>query len=189
MNVEGAQREPMPLTEEWPVTAIRGFSGKPFDGADPESWEFDIEDVARGLSLTCRFGGQLPRFYSVAEHSVIVSSLVEANGGDARTVMAGLLHDAHEAFYGDVPHPFKILVPEYVALMDRFDRALEAKIGLTTRQTESDLVVLADRSAFMDEWEEFFGSGDEITRGMGPEESRIAFLARYSEVKTRMEAG
>jgi 5'-deoxynucleotidase YfbR-like HD superfamily hydrolase len=45
--------------------------------------------------------------YSVAQHSVIVSELVEQRGGDAEDAFAALMHDATEAYLGDMPHPLK----------------------------------------------------------------------------------
>ena len=74
-----------------------------FEFAHPEKYRFTIEEIAHGLSHLCRFGG-LGKWYSVAEHSVHVSRLLD---GDDRIV--GLLHDAHEPYTGgDIARPIKL---------------------------------------------------------------------------------
>ncbi len=75
-----------------------------------------ISDVANGLALTVRYGGQMNinSFYSVAEHSWHLSCYAERQGKNPVTCMAVLLHDAAEAYLGDIPRPLKRLIgPEY----------------------------------------------------------------------------
>src|SRR6202042_2288183 len=72
---------------------------------DPAQW--DAGDIARALANQCRFGGHSRVFYSVAQHCVIVSRAVEERGGDVEDVLAALMHDAGEAYLGDMPHPIK----------------------------------------------------------------------------------
>lgn len=68
---------------------------------------FDIEDVAHALSMLCRYTGHCPFFYSVAEHSVIVSDEVLRLGGSDKDGLQALLHDAAEAYIADVSQPLK----------------------------------------------------------------------------------
>jgi 5'-deoxynucleotidase YfbR-like HD superfamily hydrolase len=86
------------------IQTLSGRRVNPFD-ASPE--DIDPADIARALSHLCRFGGHSRAFYSVAQHSVIVSDLLEQTGAPPEEIMAALLHDAAEAYLGDLPHPLK----------------------------------------------------------------------------------
>jgi hypothetical protein len=116
-------------------------SGQHFYPKDPEGSVFDIADIAHALSLTCRFAGHCNRFYSVAEHSVLVAQLAESSGAG----LWGLLHDASEAYLVDIPRPIKYL-PEmagYRALESRTTAAILESFGL--RGPEPATVKEADR--------------------------------------------
>jgi hypothetical protein len=97
-----------------------------------------IRDIAAHLSKICRFAGATQVFYSVAQHSVLVSNLMAEYGPHAQ--MYGLLHDAHEAYIGDIPQPVKDLLNrslglggEWLPLYDLtgdLDRAIHTRAGL-----------------------------------------------------------
>lgn len=92
--------EPCHLIQVWGGES-RGFV--PFDVLDPQPEDIHIETIARALSKICRFNGQCNYFYSVAQHSIHVSGLCY-NSDEA---LYGLLHDASEAYLGDVVQPLK----------------------------------------------------------------------------------
>ncbi len=96
--------------------------GTLFDLLDPAGSHFTINDIAHGLGRVCRFAGHTNRFYSVAEHSVLVARLVPPE--HAR---AALLHDASEAFIGDVTRPLKALLPDYRAIEARIEDAIASR--------------------------------------------------------------
>jgi len=77
-------------------------SGIRFYPFDPRPEEVHIEDIAAALSKICRFNGHCREFYSVAEHSVRVSRIC-----DPQDALWGLLHDAAEAYVGDMVRPIK----------------------------------------------------------------------------------
>lgn len=81
---------------------IMTHTGKKFRPFSPRIEDIDIEDIAHALSNLCRFNGHTSKFYSVAEHSILVSELCPDE-----LKLKGLLHDAAEAYLGDVPSPLK----------------------------------------------------------------------------------
>lgn len=99
---------------------IETFSGIRFYLDDPE---FSHADIAHTLSMNCRYNGHCNKFYSVAEHSMLVSALVDELGGNEQQMLEALLHDATEAYLTDVPAPFKQLLPDW----QKIDKALEVK--------------------------------------------------------------
>lgn len=108
---------------------------------NPKYPEFDIEDIAHGLSNICRFGGQSQEFYSVAEHSIIVSHLTDGNP------LEGLLHDASEAYLMDIPSPIKATLPDYKRLEGYIQKMLCQEYGI--QYPFSEETHLADRQALV----------------------------------------
>jgi uncharacterized protein len=100
-------------------TRIMLASGTLFDIVDPEGSAFSLTDIAHGLGRVCRFAGHTNRFYSVAEHCCHVARLVPMQYG-----RAALLHDASEAFIGDVTRPLKALLPDYQVIEARIEDAI-----------------------------------------------------------------
>lgn len=78
------------------------YSGINFYHLDPSPEEVSLDDIAHALSNTCRFAGHVMEFYSVAEHSVLVSRNLPDH-----LRLQGLLHDATEAYVNDLPSPLK----------------------------------------------------------------------------------
>ena len=66
-----------------------------------------LDDVAHALAYSSRYNGHGREFYSIAQHSVLVSQLLEKQGQSRRTQAWGLMHDAAEAYLGDVVTPLK----------------------------------------------------------------------------------
>lgn len=104
------------------------FTGNKFWPLDPRQEEVFIEDIAHALSMICRFGGHCIKFYSVAQHSCLVAELVETI--EPKLAFAALLHDAAEAYSGDVIRPIKRSNPEIGKAELAIETVIAAKYGL-----------------------------------------------------------
>lgn len=104
---------------------MQTYTGKKFWPLDPRPEEICIEDIAHALSLLCRYGGHCLRFYSVAEHSLHVSSLCSQENK-----LWALLHDAAEAYLVDIPRPIKQYLPKYEQIENKLIVAIGDKFGL-----------------------------------------------------------
>lgn len=101
-------------------------SGKLIDLLNPTPEMISLEDIALALSNYCRFGGHLTSHYSVAEHSILVWQLCPSS-----LKPAALLHDAAEAYLGDVIKPLKNLIGEtYKHLEDKWTKVIFDKYGV-----------------------------------------------------------
>lgn len=87
-------------------SSIKTWTGR-IDPLNPSINEINIEDIAHALSRQCRYNGHCDGFLSVARHSIWVSERLEAQGFDTQTQLTGLLHDAAEAYLGDLVRPLK----------------------------------------------------------------------------------
>lgn len=110
------------------------YSGGRFYVLNPRAEDVDLDDLAHALSNQCRFNGHTKEFYSVAQHSVMVEEALYLNTLGLMTRMHGLLHDAAEAYMGDVTRPIKAVIESLApgiikgindkieaAILDRFD--------------------------------------------------------------------
>lgn len=159
-------------------------SGGRFSFADIMDNEVKIEDVASALSKMCRFGGHCPEFYSVAQHSVIVSHLVPH-----AHALSALLHDATEAYVQDVVRPVKRQLPEYSLLESKVAELINATFDVWT---EHPSVKVADNQALYAEAMNFFGSVegwqlDEFAIDLSidvwePRTAETMFLHRFAEL-------
>lgn len=175
---------------------IQTFSGIQFYPLDPRPEDIDIEDIGHGLSNICRYGGQVDKFYSVAEHCFLMSHAVPR-----RFALEALLHDAAEAYVGDMVRPLKMMMPDFQRAEDKILQVIFKKFSvLTALQTNTSVVSLsravkeADSRILLDErnalmrntkhpWdvEELEPLGVRVMP-LSPTGARNAYLARFEEL-------
>lgn len=163
-------------------------SGSYFDFMAPQQSAFTIGDIAHALSMICRFAGHCQRFYSVAQHSVHCCDLAPPEHA-----YAALMHDAPEAFVGDVAKPLKVMLAEYKTIEDRVEEAVFERFVVPSPLPpcikEIDVVMLATEQvqlmANRDDWN--------YTRGRKPanlvipswshNQAKDEFLSRFERLK------
>lgn len=113
---------------------IQTYSGRRFNPTNPNPDAIVIQDIAHALSMQCRFTGHTKKFYSVAQHSVLVSYICDS--GDA---LWGLLHDASEAYLVDVPRPLKRSgkFDSYLEFEAQMQEAICKRFGLPFKEPPS----------------------------------------------------
>ncbi len=180
-----------------PGPYLQTVSGRYVNPFDPAPDQLDAGDIARALANQCRFGGHSRVFYSVAQHSVLVSRLVEEAGGDAEDAFAALMHDATEAYLGDMPHPLKhrsALGAAFREAEGHLELAIRDRFGIRPDVPEIKRVdralLAAERRAFSAEewhWPELAGVEPldiELT-AWSPDEAAEAFARRYAELTAK----
>lgn len=156
------------------------FTNKVVDLFNPQPESFNIEDIAQGLALQPRFGGQIRTFYSIAQHSVYVSQ--DLRGEQA---LWGLLHDASEAYIQDLVTPLKYNIPLYREVEGKMMAAIAVAFSLPEQflldlEDKTSMIKQIDTKQFLWEWQHLkVGNG---VKGWLPEEAKKRFLARYNDL-------
>ncbi len=187
----------------------RMLSGRRLDLLDPSPLDVEIEDIAHGLARVARWNGQTrgPHIFSVAQHCLLVETLVEAlapppEPGRALRLYA-LLHDAPEYVVGDMISPFKAVIGDtYKATEKRILGAVLLRYGLRPAPPApaARLLKAADKTAAFfeatrlagfakSEAERFFGRPqaipadlDRLLEPMSSEDAQARFLGRFRAV-------
>jgi len=168
-------------TKKWDwIGTIETSKGSYVDVINIDPDMVSLEDVATSLSKICRFNGHLPSHYSVAEHSIWVANWLRDQGCSPQVVLTGLLHDACEAYVGDMMRPLKRL-PEMVAVFKPIEEnamsAVQKKLG--GLYPHPDIVHVADREAY--EWEAAnIRTG--LIEGRSADSIRDLFLYKYKQI-------
>lgn len=167
---------------------ISTFKGNRFYPLEGRIDQIDIEDIAHGLAFQCRFNGQTSSFYSVAQHSLMVARLVPKN-----YYKAALLHDAAEAYLGDVVKPLKAILGDY----GRIEAVVTSLIGQAFSVSfeddgsikKADWIALATEKRDLlpnstEPWSYLEGIEAEAVPlvPMGPLEAKTAFLSAWFDV-------
>jgi len=164
--------------------SIQTHSGLEFNYAKPDPNSIVIEDIAWALAHMPRFAGHTNAFYSIAQHSLLVSYL-----GPEWLAKPSLMHDSPEAYVLDIPTPLKQLLPDYQVIYKRVEAAICAKFGLWL---DKPMIKQADRMALATEKRDLMGPADWWSVDhppaaarivpMSPLEAYAAFMARWEEL-------
>ncbi len=174
-------------------TAIITASGFVLDLAAPDADGLPVEDIARALAYQPRWCGATRQFYSVAEHSVLVSKLVPDD-----FAYHGLWHDCVEAISGDWPSPLKVHLGRDMLRrkLAPLEAAFERRFGFRGHLIEvkkADLVAMSTERrdllppAWMD-WGHLPPPHPEPIRPIGPDAAFALFLQRHAELRHQAEA-
>lgn len=170
---------------------IHTFSGLKFYHLNPQPEMITIEDIAHALSMACRWTGHTKWFYSVAQHSYYCSFLTP---GDQR--LAALLHDASEAYMGDMNRPLKHYTeagPAYLKIEAQVERVIFEKFGLSypmdpAVKTADNQMLFTEKRQIINggEWADNWGhdgsEADIAIERWTPRRAEKMFLRRFKEL-------
>ena len=171
---------------------IETYTGLQFHILEPHPEEVNITDIAHALSMQCRFTGHTRFYYSVAQHSYLASFLVPP-----QFQLEALLHDASEAYIGDMSRPLKHFSEcgrLYLEIEAKIEAVIKKKFGLPPTMSpevkEADNSLLyAEKNALMEpcDWTHTWGKYEEIDATIQPWEPQYAetqFLRRYRQLSS-----
>jgi hypothetical protein len=169
------------------------YSGIRFDPLDPRPGDVAIEDIAHQLGYQCRYNGAVREYYSIAEHSVLASEHVPS-----AFALEALLHDAAEAYVGDMIRPIKIRddMAYYRAVEARVQDAIHARFGIVVTEESrgaikkvDDALIIDEAVALLPDPGYYVGRYGSARTGVGariqalsPARAELMFLLRYHEV-------
>lgn len=185
-------------------TIMQTYCGSPVDILNPRPRDFRILDIAMALSKVARFTGHTQHHASVAQHSILVSHLLEGTGLE----MEGLMHDAAEAYTGDISTPMKRAITEMVyrltgemnvdpvkAITHEIDIALAKQFGLiyprpaAVKAADLEAMTLERRQMMMPasgvRWTTDVRARVLALSWMDPDAAATAFVSRYNALLYR----
>lgn len=176
-------------------TWMQTYTGRRFYPLDARAEDVCIEDIGHATAFTCRFGGHVKRYYSVAQHSVLVSQACAPV--DA---LWGLLHDGAEAYLGDMVRPLKhqYAMHEFCEAETRVLHAIAERFGLpwpiprSVKRADEELLATECRDVMGGEvagdWCLTYEPSENVITPWSPQESEHAFLARFHELTAARRA-
>lgn len=127
------------------------FCGSKMDLNNFDAEGVTIAQIARGLGNLCRYNGQVRSFYSVAEHSILLCHYFKDKGCSVEMQQFALMHDASEAFIGDVVYHLKPMIPGFKVMEENILEEIFGKFSIYPDTDEEDALHKADRAICIDE--------------------------------------
>ncbi len=181
---DGDGRQPINNNDAW----IQTYSGRRFSPVNPDPKSIVLQDIAHSLSMQCRFSGHSKKFYSVAQHSVLVSYIC-----DSADALWGLLHDASEAYCVDIPRPLKQsgLLQGYIDIENAVQQAVCHRFNLSPIEPSS--VKIADKQLLATEardlmtphhcdWHNLIEPLPFLIEPWGQQQAENLFIKRFFEI-------
>lgn len=163
------------------------YTGIKFYPFDPAVEDINIVDIAHHLSLICRFNGSCREFYGVGQHSVLVSKVVPKE-----FAKWGLLHDAAEAYIGDMVRPLKLGMPLFQQVEIGIEMVMAEKFDLVFPippeiKNADNILLYTERRDLLNiqhKWtlSDVITPLEERIVPMAPKEAERYFLERYEEL-------
>lgn len=132
MEAEGISRGDLNMAK------MNTYTGKKIDPMSMTADDVSIQDIAHALSLTCRGGGHVSYFFSVAQHSINCMKEAKARGWSERLQLACLLHDASEAYISDIIRPVKVHLSNYLEIEGKIMKVILERFGLDDLNEEEN---------------------------------------------------
>ena len=150
---------------------FRTYTGKEIDLANIRPEDIDLVDIAHALSKLCRYGGHTTRHYSVAEHSLNVMDMV-----DPLYKREALMHDATEAYVGEMTAPLKRLLLEYTHIEMRVERVIAERFQLSLSpyvtpypvKKADNIIRLYEMAELMPGCESLLDTAESVWSGLSP---------------------
>lgn len=163
---------------------INTYSGLKINLLNPEPDQIDIRDIGKGLAYKGHFGGQTPFYFSIAQHSTLVVKLMmEGQEFDGKMLMLGLLHDASEAYIGDMVKPLKVHLSDFINYENQITKVICEKFELDYNKLNE--IKPFDIIAQNFEYNTFFENGEYLS-GLSPDESYQEFMKLFDYINEKL---
>lgn len=159
------QMDPETTKDDHRRVSIATYSGVEFFPLDPRPEDVRLFDIAHALSMKCRYTGHCHQFFSVAQHSVMVSQMLEVMNATVEEQYIGLMHDAQEAYLPDVASPIKGHIPGYREIEKGVEKVIAEVFGFEFPHPK--VIKIADAESFKHEYK-LIMSPLEWWKGDGP---------------------
>lgn len=171
------------------IIHMRLLNGKIVDLDNLQDEDIAIEQIAHSLSLQCRYNGQISEFYSIAQHSMLVAQFLEERYSDSDISLCGLLHDAAEAYIGDLVTPIKNHVKVFVDLEENIlERILKKYNVYSIYKINEPYIHKVDRELYYAEVQYFFEGATKIIDELpynNREDLTMAFLEDFEYYRSK----
>lgn len=165
------------------MTWIQTYTGKQFWPLNPKIEDINIFDIAHALSMNCRFNGHCKRFYSVAEHSVLVSLYCDNE-------LDGLMHDASEAYLPDIARPIKNYFQDFKLTEKQLLKRIYKRYNIISNAQTKEIdvrILLDEKNQIMSNSPDDWGIDNKPLgvqiRCWLPTQAKDEFLKRFMELR------